>query len=152
MPSEIKLEDVQQALMDALNGKLKGHGIEVEAITNKNFDKDGNLITNPPAALLMFAGEDLVPLRDSTRKNYADKQKWLLFCGANNFQSTNAEIQEAAALVTLCKETLAGLVLTLADTYTTEPITIENVALQQFDADGSWYSLGFCVGGVAQFS
>src|SRR3954469_21722425 len=106
MPTQLKPEMVETALVAALQEELDG--VNVQALTEKDIDAQGNLIIVPPAVLVMFDTEILLPARDNTLQTYDSKQRHLLICGARDLSGEGAERLSAKQLVSQVRDTIAG--------------------------------------------
>jgi hypothetical protein len=150
MSSQLKIEDVDAALQAAL--VAANLGAQVSGISDQNFDNEGNLIIVPPAVLVLFESETLTAQRSNTRLDYTADKQFSILCGARNFAGDQSEKVSAYQLATKVRDALAGLKLLLADGSKTEPITLLGVQREQFDSNGTWYSVLVSVGGTAQFT
>jgi phage gp37-like protein len=150
MPTQLQPEMVENALVGAL--KAACNGVNVQGLTEKQFDAEGNLIIVPPAALVMFDGETLQPTRDVTLQTYEATQRYLVIVGARDLSGEGAERLSAMSIVSQVRNALAGLTLTLEDGNKTMPIALAGVERFQFDPNGTWYAVLIDVEAVAQFT
>jgi hypothetical protein len=150
MPTQLKPEMVENALVAALKAALQG--VNVAAITETDIDAEGNLIVVPPAVLVMFDAEALQPTRDVTLQTYQSTQRHLAICGARDLSGLGAERLSTKALVSQVRDAVAGLRLTLDDQSITMPIALAGAERFQFDTKGTWYAVMMDVQAMAQFT
>jgi phage gp37-like protein len=100
MPTQLKPEMVENALVAALKAALQG--VNVAAITEKDIDAEGNLIVVPPAVLVMFDAEALQPTRENTQTDYSATQRYLILVGTRDLSGETAERLSAKKLAVTC--------------------------------------------------
>jgi hypothetical protein len=151
MPTQMKIQDVEAALIELCQNILAEEKIEVQGVSSRVVDAEGNLIVNPPIVLVYFEGESPSSRSDNLRRTYQVQQLFSLLCGTADFSSRDSEREGAYELLSTLREGLAGARLTLADGHKTMPITLSGVAPEQVDEKGVWYSLKLVIEAVAQF-
>jgi phage gp37-like protein len=151
VPNKLKLEEVEAGLITLVSGVL-GEDVHVEAVTDRNFDEQGALITKAlPAALVMFDGEELQVKRDITRKTYQADGKWLIIVGARNLRDIGDERTDSLKMLTKLREGLAGQRPVLTSGDVTEPIELLTTERFQVNKEGTWHSLNIIVSGLVQY-
>jgi hypothetical protein len=150
MPTQLKPETVENALVVALAAALAG--VNVQALTEKDIDAEGNLVVVPPVVLVMFDVETLLPTRDVTLQTYTAVQRHLAICGTRDLSGVGAERLSAKGLVSQVRDAAAGLRLTLEDGTITMPTAVAGVERFQFDKNGTWYAVLLDVQALAQFT
>ena len=150
MPTQLKINDVEAAIIATLRSALAN--TQVQGLSNKDWDEQGNIIVTPPAVLVMFElGEDKTQ-NDITRLTYDSEYQFVLFCGAADLSSTDSERNSCYVLVAGVRAAMAGQSLALdGGASKTFPVALAGIAPEQFDANGVWFSQRVRIGALAQF-
>jgi phage gp37-like protein len=151
MASQLKVDQVEKALITALKGALASANVQVQGLTAESFDQDGNLVIVPPAVLVLFSSNTYAAGKDHLKLDYQSDKEFQILCGARDPRSENERLG-AYDVVNRVLDALAGLKLALDANTKTEPIFPMRVELFQFTVDGTWYSVHVNVGGIAQFT
>jgi hypothetical protein len=151
--TQLQLDKVELALTTLLSLTFGDDPtVRVDGMTVRDVDGDGNVLTIPPAVLLYFEGETLLPKSDNQSVTYTGEQSWSVFCGAADFSSRTAERKGAYQLAVKVRDALAGARLTLDDGTKLPPIIVVGTAPEQADANSVWYSVRIMVRAITQFS
>ena len=154
MATQLKPGDVEKAIIAALkaNAAVIASGAQVQGLSSKAWDEQGNIIIVPPAMLVLLdAGVDQ-PSGDTTRLTYESEYTFSIFCGAADVSSTDNERNSAYALLAICRGAMAGQRLQIdSGANITFPVRLAGFTPEQFDYNGVWYSQRVAVGAVAQF-
>ncbi|HLJ87757.1 MAG TPA: phage protein Gp37 [Candidatus Angelobacter sp.] len=152
MPTQFKIDDAENGLIAVLRSSPLLPGVQVDGLSSKDFDEQGNLVAIPPAALVMFDATQDNPSQDPTRKTYQTYHDFLVFVGAQDLRTAQQERSSAQALVDSVRATLAGQRLPLdGGTSQTGPVELAGVSAEQYGKDGTWYSVRVRVQAIAQF-
>lgn len=150
MPTQLKITDVEAAIIATLNAALAN--TQVQGLSSKDWDEQGNIIVIPPAVLVMFENGDDKTQNDITRLTYDSEYQFLLFCGAADLSSTDSERNSCYALLASVRAALAGKSLPLdSGASKTYPVALAGIAPEQFDSNGVWFSQRVRIGALAQF-
>jgi hypothetical protein len=149
LTSQLPTEQVWQTLMQMLRDGL--FGVDVQAISEKDFNQDGDIIMNPPSVRVFFDGEGASGTSDSQRLSYNAVGRYVVSCADQNLRSTQAQAIASAALATRVKNVAIGARLQLPNGDVTEPIAWVSTAVMPVAGLGIGYALGFEVPGIAQF-
>jgi hypothetical protein len=155
MPAtQFKLADVEQSLIDTLKADagITALNAQVQGLSSKDMDDQGNIIVTPPAVLVFFEqGQDVVS-GDTVRTTIQADYSFCLFCGAADLTSTDKERMGAYAVIAAVRAAIAGKRLQLdAGATTTGPVGLAGITLEQFDTNGAWYCQRISVPKTAQF-
>jgi len=152
--TQFKLADVEQSVIATLKADagIVALGAQVQGISSKQFDAQGNIIVNPPAILVFFEqGQDQTK-GDTVRTTYQSDYYFCLFCGAADLSSTDNERNSAYSLIAAARAAIAGKRLSLdGGTDLTGPVGLAGITLEQFDDNGAWYCQRISVPKTAQF-
>lgn len=152
MSQQLKPADVEAALVELLAAQLKKDGVTVEAVSDRSFDADGNLIANPPAVLVLWSGAQYSDGQDNQQTQYDAMQPVGLLCGARSLRGSEKERTGAQELVAAVVNIMAGARLPLSDGTRTQPTKLMNVEMFQFSKDfGTWYTVTVGVNAFVQF-
>jgi hypothetical protein len=153
--TQFKIADVEKSLtlLLAADAGIVAFGAQVQALSSKDFDEQGNIIVMPPAVLVFFEGGQDSANGDMVRTAYKSEYSFCIFCGAADLSSTDNERNSAYALIAAVRKAVAGarLPLDLAQNKT-GPVGLAGINPEQFDANGAWYSQKISVPMTAQFS
>lgn len=150
MSQQLKPAAVETAIVDLLKKDLKADGVAVDAVSDRSFDQDGNLVVNPPAALVLWSGASFGDGQDNLLTQYDARHPVAILCGARSLRGSDDERLGAQQLVAKVVNSLAGARLVLADGKT-PPIAVQGVELFQFSPNGTWYSVTVEVEGFVNF-
>ncbi len=155
MPTQFKIADVEKSLLAALQGNaaITALNAQVQGLSSKHFDDQGNIIVMPPAVLVFFEQGQESANGDMVRTTYKTDYSFCIFCGAADLSSTDNERNSAYALLAAVRAAIAGARLPLdAGANRTGPVGLIGVSPEQFDANGAWYCQRISVPMTAQFS
>jgi hypothetical protein len=152
--TQFKLADVEQSLIALLKADagIVAFKAQVQGISSKQFDAQGNLIVMPPAVLVLFEQGQDVMSGDTVRTTYQSDYYFCLFCGAADLSSTDNERTGAYNLIAAVRAALAGKRLALDNaTNLTGPIGLSGITMEQFDDKGVWFCQRIGIPKTAQF-
>ncbi|HKV94885.1 MAG TPA: hypothetical protein VJW20_20235 [Candidatus Angelobacter sp.] len=152
--TQFKIADVEQSLIAALQADagIQGLKAQVQGLSSKHFDEQGNIIVLPPAVLVFFeAGKD-DGKNDTVRTTYQTDYDFCLFCGAADLTSTDKERTNAYILIATVRAAIAGKRLALdGGDNLSGPVGLNGITWEQADANGAWYCQRISVPKTAQF-
>ncbi len=157
MATKVQIHLVEAALLALLPARLKisyAKNVDVQNISGKDFDDDGQLVLKSPAVRIRFGSEHMDALRDSQRLTMEAEQLWDAVCYEESLKSKADERTRSLVLLGTVKDELAGTRLLLEAGVYTLPIRLVGVS-QVIDAAGpvdQCYAVTFAVSGIAQFS
>lgn len=154
MPTQLKLADVEQAIIATLkaNTAIAALNAQVQGLSSKHWDEQGNIIVHPPAILVFFEQGQDQQSRDVTALTYESEYEFSLFCGAADLSSADNERNSAYAIIANVRAAIAGQRLSIDNgAMTTFPVRLVGIRAEQFDPNGVWYSQQVRVGQLAQF-
>jgi hypothetical protein len=155
MPTQFKLADVEKGIIATIlaNAGVAALNPQVQGLSSKHFDEQGNIIVLPPAVLVFFEqGQDSAN-GDMVRTTYKTMYSFCLFCGAADLSSTDNERNSAYALLAAVRVAIAGARLHLdGGTALSGPVGLAGITPEQFDTNGAWYCQRISVPMLAQFS
>ncbi|HEY6349607.1 MAG TPA: hypothetical protein VI636_09380 [Candidatus Angelobacter sp.] len=154
MPTQLKPGDVEKAIIAALkaNGAISASGAQVQGLSSKNWDEQGNIIVLPPAVLVLLEVGTDQEANDTTRLTYESEYEFSLFCGSADLSSVDNERNSAYALLANVRAAMAGQRLQIdAGAALTFPVKLAGFRPEQFDANGAWCSQQIRVGQLAQY-
>lgn len=146
---EFAIDQTWDAIVDLLSEQLDG--VDVDAIGEKDFDEQGDLTVNAPAARVGFADEKAGQPIETQNATYNGEQLFFVVCAAEDLSGTNFQRLASLRLVGQVKHVLTGARLWLADGTQTEPIIFSGTSPLPTKAIGMAYVAGFIVPNVAQF-
>lgn len=148
---EFAIDQVWFAIEDLLRQEL-GDAIDVDSIGEKDFDEQGDLTINPPAARVGFADEKAGQPLDPQNATYNGEQMFFVVCAAEDMRGTKEQRLASLRLVAQIKHQLVGARLWLKDGTQTEPLIFAGTSPLPTKAIGMAYVAGFIVPNVAQFA
>ncbi len=154
MPTQFKVKDVEQALITTLKGnsQLTSLKAQIDALSSKDFDQQGDLIVRSPAVLVFYDQTIDEPRGDTTRKTYLTFHEFAILCGTRNLTSVDSERADCEHLVDTVRAALAGQRLTIdSGGFITPPVELNGVSREQYDAKGTVYAARIKVEAIAQF-
>jgi phage gp37-like protein len=151
VPTQLKLEDVEVALVELLKSIFSDGAVTVDVMSTKDVNENGDVIVSPPAVRIYYEGEQDDGSRDNQKLTYQVTQVWSIWCGDSDLGSLEDERLGALQMVSKAKNGLAGARMKLADGTKTTPIALSGIAQEQIDPKGVWYSVRIAIGGIAQF-
>lgn len=146
---EFKIDQGWQAIVAILSGQLPG--TDVAAISDKDFNEDGEIIMTPPSVRVFFNGEVAESTSDSQRLSYLTNGRYGVLCADQDYHSVIAQAYASVQLVNKVKELLAGARLLLTDGDTSEPLIYMGTTPIPVEGIGVAYGVEFIVPGLAQF-
>jgi phage gp37-like protein len=152
--TQFKLADVEQSIIATLKADagIISLGAQVQGLSSKHFDDQGNIIVMPPAVLVFFEQGQDQARGDTVRTTYESDYYFCLFCGAADLTSTDKERIGAYNVVAAVRAAIAGKRLALdAGVSLTGPVGLAGVTPEQFDSEGAWYCQRINVPKTAQF-
>lgn len=152
MPSGTHITETYAAIEALLKSQQALSGVTVRGLTGGDFEAEtARLIVKPPAVLLAFTGERLVP-RHPHSVTYHSTQSFQVICGARSLRGTQQERIGALDLLSNVSNALAGAKLALpASPQQKALVSLRAVTLGQLDDDGTWYTIDAEVWSVALF-
>ena len=161
-PSQFQIPQVEGALIALLNATMPAaYGtveapvlIDIDAIGDKDFNENGQLVLKSPAIRVRFNGEDFNALRDNQRLTYESGQLFEVMCFVSSVKSKASERIRTLGLVGVAKNQLAGARLALADGTFSMPITLKSVG-PVITEDGpvdQLFSITVLINGISQFN
>jgi phage gp37-like protein len=152
--TQFKIGDVEKALVAKLaaDAGIVALKAQVQGLSSKHFDDQGNIIVNPPAVLVFFEQGQEQMSGDTVRTTYQADYSFCLFCGAADLSSTDNERMSAYALVAAVRAAIAGARLQIdAGVNLTGPVGLAGITPEQFDTNGAWYCQRISIPKTAQF-
>jgi hypothetical protein len=137
---------VNQLLIDQLTG------IDVQAITEKDFNNDGEIIMNPPSVRTFYASTQFASTTDSQRLSYESVGRFIALCADEDLTDVISQAYASVKLVDQVLAILAGARINLPAGDRSEPITITAVESLPVAGVGTAYGIAFEVPGLAQFA
>jgi hypothetical protein len=127
------------------------NGVDVQEVSDKDFNADGDLIMNPPSVRTYFAGCDYSSTFDNQKLSYDATGKFMLLCAGQNLQSIAAQAHASAQLADQVCGLIAGARITLPSGDISEPITLKSIDPLPVEEIGIAYGVAIEVPGLAQF-
>jgi len=139
-------QTLQQLLTDQLNG------VDVQSISNADFNADGELIMTPPSIRVFYAGEKAGNFGDAQRLSYNAVQRYMVTCADQSLTAVLADqAMASAALADKVKNILAGARISLVGGEQSEPIAWVGTEPVEVAGVGTAYAVAIEVEGIAQF-
>lgn len=148
---EFAVDQTWRAIQALLTDQL-GDAIDVDSIGAQDFDEEGDLTINPPAARVLFIDEKAGQPLDPQNATYNSEQAFAVVCAAEDLRSTHWQRIASAQLAGQVKHLLAGARLWLEDGTQTEPLIYAGMMPLPTKAIGMSYVVSFIVPNIAQFS
>lgn len=138
---------LNQLLIDQLAG------VDVQAISDKDYNDNGEVIMTPPSVRTFYAGSRFSSTSDSQRLSYESVGRFIILC-ADEDRSGDAILQAYASvkLVDQVLDLLAGTRINLPAGDISEPITVTDIEPVPCEGVGTAYGIAIEVPGLAQFS
>jgi len=138
---------LNQLLIDQLTG------VDVQAISENDYNESGEVIMTPPSVRTFFAGQRFMSTTDSQRLSYESVGRYILLC-ADEDRSGEAILQAYASvkLVDQVLAIVAGTRINLPAGDRSEPITITEIEPVPCQGVGTAYGVAIEVPGLAQFA
>jgi hypothetical protein len=152
--TQFKVDDVEKSLIALLKADagIVAFAAQVQGLSSKLFDEQGNIIVSPPAVLVFLENGQDQARGETTRTTYESDYSFCLFCGAADLSSTDNERSSAYKLLATTRAAVAGKRLALdAGANLTGPIGLNGFTPEQFDSNGAWYCQRISVPKTAQF-
>lgn len=145
----------QQQAWRTLNALLTQQlsGVDVQAISGRDFNADGDLIMTPPSVRTFYAGSKFASTSDTQRLSYESTGRFMLLCAdeANTEDLAEQAFRSVGIADRVCA-VLAGARLNLPSGDVSEPVTLATIDPLPVDGVGTAYGIGIEVPGLAQFS
>jgi phage gp37-like protein len=154
MATQFKIADVEQGLIALLQADagLAALTKQVQGLSSKQWDEQGNILVIPPAVLVFFEGGSDTGSGDTVRMTYDAEYMFAIICGATDLSSTDKERAGAYALLGAVRAALAGQRVQVdGGSSSSFPLKLAGITLEQFDANGAWYTQRVLIGKTAQF-
>ena len=143
---ELAWKVVNQLLIDQL-------GIsDVQALSDSDFNQDGEIIMTPPSARTFYDGSDFASTSDSQRLSYEVVDRYMILLADEDRTSAIAQAYASAKLVDVALPILAGTRINLPAGDRSEPVTIVAVKPLPVAGVGKAYAIAIEVPGLAQFA
>lgn len=152
--TQFPVDDVEKSLIAlvAADAGIIAFAAQVQGLSSKHFDDQGNIIVTPPAVLVFLEQGKDQARGDTTRTTYESDYSFCLFVGAADLSSTDKERSSAYKLLALTRAAVAGKRLPIdAGANVTGPIGLNGFTPEQFDTNGAWYCQRISVPKTAQF-
>jgi Bacteriophage Mu, Gp37 len=152
--TQFKIADVELALISTLSADagIQALKAQVQGLSSRQFDEQGNIIMTPPAVLVFFEQGQEDVKGDTVRTTYQADYLFCLFCGASDLTSTDKERSSAYELLAAVRAAIAGKRLDLdGGANSTGPVALAGITPEQFDTNGAWYCQRISVPKTAQF-
>jgi hypothetical protein len=152
--TQFKVDDVEKSLIALLvaDAGIMAFAAQVQGLSSKHFDDQGNIIVTPPAVLVFLENGQDQARGDITRTTYESDYYFCLFCGAADLSSTDKERSSAYKLVATVRAAVAGKRLQIdGGANLTGPIGLYGFTPEQFDSNGAWYCQRIAIPKTAQF-
>lgn len=151
--TQFKVADCEQGLIAALSADagISGARIQVQGLSSKDIDEQGNIIVTPPAVLVLFEQGQDDTTHDTSRLTSEAEYAFCLFCGAVDMSSTDKERVSAYNVIALVRAAIAGKRLQLDAGNLSGPTGLAGITLEQADKNGTWYCQRITVPKTAQF-
>ncbi len=146
---QFTVDEVWAAIQGLLTQQLPG--VDVDCIGANNFDEEGALVIDPPAARVLFT-EAKATAFENQKMVYRVQQEFAILCadqdlGPDPQQQRNASIQLAGSVVSI----LAGARLVLPDAEPSDPIEYLGMRPIPTAELGMAYVVAFRVEGTAYY-
>jgi hypothetical protein len=138
-----------QTLMQLLTDQMPG--VDIQAISNSDFNADGELIMTPPSVRVYYDGDAASALGDAQKLAYNTVGRYMVTCADQDLKSTVDQAMASAALADYVKGLLCGARLGYPDGEVSEPVTWISTVPVPVTGLGIAYAVGFEVPGIAQF-
>lgn len=150
LANEFETDLVWAALQCLIKGDL-GNSTDVDCIGSHDFDEDGMLTINPPAARVLFMREEAKAI-ENQRLNYEADLYFSVLC-ADEDRGPDPQMQRSKSLqlASKVKRCVTGARLVLGDSHTSEPVQYLGMDPLPTANLGMAYVPKFMVPGVAYF-
>jgi hypothetical protein len=153
-PSQFQISQVEQALIALLKsampaaysaaiGSEETIKVNIDSLSDKDFDSDGQLVLKPPSIRVRFDRTRRETLRDNQRLTYQAKASFDVLCYESSLRGKADERLQTLQLVQVLENQVAGARLALADGTSSMPCTLGSTYLVA-ESTGSVDQL-FCV-------
>jgi hypothetical protein len=161
-PSQFQITYVESALIALLKSVMPtAYGgvdtpaqISIDAIGDKDFNAEGQLVLDPVSMRVRFGGMEYNNLRDNQRLSYEAGLTFEVMCYVGSLKGKASERLRTLGLVQIALNQLAGARLALQDGTFTMPITLRAVS-PVITEDGpvdQLFSITVLINGIAQFN
>ena len=147
--AEFKAEQVWTALIALLVAQLPK--VDIQAISDKDFNENAELIMVPPSVRVFFEGSVAKSTSDTQRLSYDVVDRFVILCADQDYTSPAKQAIASALLASKVLVQMAGTRILLTDGDISEPITWIETAPQPVKGVGVAYALAFEVPGLAQY-
>jgi hypothetical protein len=124
--------------------------VDVQAISEKDFNADGDIIMTPPSVRTFYAGTGYEATSDLQRLSYDVAGRFMILCGAQDLTSAIAQAQASARLADQVCGILAGARLNLPNGDQSIPVLLKAIEPLPIDGLGMGYAVAIEVPGLAQ--
>lgn len=149
---QLSTVEVWQTLLQMLRDQLGSQNppVDVQAISDKDFNTAGEIIMNPPSVRIFFAGESASAI-ETQKLNYDAVGRYIVACADQDLRSTQDQALASALLAVKVKAILVGARINLASGDQSEPVAWISTEPMPVVGLGMAYALGIEVPGIAQF-
>ena len=148
---EFAVDQTWRAIQDLLTSQLPD-GVDVDSIGAQDFDEQGDLTINPPAARVLFIDEKAGQPVETQNATYNSEQAFAVVCAAEDLRSTHWQRIASVQLAGQVKNLLTGARLLLEDGSQTEPVIYAGMMPLPTKAIGMSYVVSFIVPNIARFA
>jgi hypothetical protein len=150
LANEFEIDLVWDALQCLIKGDL-GNSTDVDCIGSHDFDEDGMLTIQPPAARVLFMREEAKSI-ENQKLNYSTDLYFSVLCAdEDRGPDPQAQRNKSIKLASQVKRSVTGARLSLGDGHTSEPIQYLGMDPLPTANLGMAYVPKFLVPGLAQF-
>jgi phage gp37-like protein len=152
--TEFKLDDVEKGIIATLaaDSGVLALSAQVQGLSSRHFDEQGNIIVMPPAILVSFNSGSDDCTQDTVRTTYQVDYEFFLLCGAADLSSVDKERSSAYVVIATARHAIAGKRFQLdSGAVLSGPAALAGIEPYQFDANGVWYLQKIRVPKTAQF-
>jgi hypothetical protein len=155
--SLFRIDWVEAALVALLKSKLAGaygQNVSVDSLGDKDFDEQGRLVLQPPAARVRFLDAPFQNLRDNQRLTYQVPMSFEILFFQSSLRSPADERKQTLVLLGAGADVVTGARLELSDGSKSMPVAIKRAYLidtLEGPVDQA-FAVQIEVEGIAQFS
>ena len=139
-----------EVLLALLTAQLAG--VDVQGITDKDFNQDDEIIMTPPSLRVQYTGAGFHSTTDSQRLSYEAVGRFIILCADEALQDVISQAMVSIALADQVCGILAGTRINLPSGDISEPITLVAIEPVPVDGVGMAYAVAIEVPGLAQFA
>lgn len=127
-------------------------GVDVQAISENDFNADGEIIMTPPSVRTFYAGTGFHSTTDSQRLSYEAVGRFGLLCAAEDHTSSISQARASLKLARQVCRIMAGTRINLPTNEISEPMTLVAIEPVPCEDVGTAYCVFVEVPGLAQFA